>query len=57
MLTLVRTYDLSLLLVYLKSLWHGERGQKAQAEKIEKLETQIGIIVEQMNAGELIRRE
>lgn len=34
-----------------------ERGQKAQAEKIEKLEMQIGMIVEQMNAGEPIQKE
>lgn len=34
-----------------------ERGQKAQTEKIEKLEAQIGMIVERMNAGEPIGRE
>ena len=34
-----------------------EGGQKAQAEKIEKLEMQIGMIVEQMNAGEPIQKE
>ena len=34
-----------------------ERGQKAQAEKIERLEAQIRLIVEQMNAGEPIRKE
>lgn len=34
-----------------------ERGQKAQAEEIEKLEAQIGRIVEQMKAGEPIHKE
>ena len=34
-----------------------ERGQKAQAEKIEKLEAQIGMIIERINAGESVSKE
>ena len=34
-----------------------ERGQKAQAEKIEKLEAQLGMIIERINAGEPITKE
>ncbi|MDE0425326.1 MAG: hypothetical protein OXN25_10685 [Candidatus Poribacteria bacterium] len=34
-----------------------ERGQKAQAEKIEKLEAQIGMIIERINVEEPLRKK